>query len=202
MPVRNQLLEKSGVRTILVLIERGQSEPGYTDRSAVPCADQWTRRQGSDIYLRAAENRPLRLEAAWRDGVNVVAVRPVGWGQAHSANSAAVMNMDLEGVGHRLLSVLAVAGELGRRSSLSRVQKTGSSVYKPPRTGSGRRLLRSQLGPGSVPCNNPTRVVAKTVARLVWLVDRPLKEAAVRAREARVESRLSRRVFDRPRCRL
>ena len=82
------------------------------------------------------------------------------------------------------------------------VQNTGSSVYKPLRNNLEWRLPRSQLGPGSEPCNNPTRVVAKRVARLVRLVDRPLKEAAVKAREARVESQLSRRVFDRPRCRL
>ena len=47
------------------------------------------------------------------------------------------------------------------------LQNTGSSVYKPPGTGRGRRLPRSQLGPGSEPCNNPTRVVAKRVARFL-----------------------------------
>ncbi len=88
MPVRILLLEKSGLRRTLTLIQRGQSERGYTDRSAGPCADHWTWRHGADIYLRAAENRPLRLEAAWRDGANVATVRPVRWGQTHSASSA------------------------------------------------------------------------------------------------------------------
>ena len=57
--------------------------------------------------------------------------------------------------------------DLGPSSTQGRVQNTGSSVYKPPQNGPERRLPRSQLGLGSEPCNNPTRVVAKRVARLV-----------------------------------
>jgi len=61
--------------------------------------------------------------------------------------------------------------DLSPRSAGSRVQKTGSSVYKPPRSGPERRLARSRVGPGSEPCNNPTRVVARGVARLLGRSD-------------------------------
>ncbi len=60
-----------------------------------------------------------------------------------------------------------LSSDLSPRSTWGHVQNTGSSVYKPPRTGPERRLPRSQLGPGSEPCNNPTGVVARRVARLL-----------------------------------
>ena len=66
------------------------------------------------------------------------------------------------------------------------VQDTGSSVYKPPLTGPGWRLPRSQLGPGSEPCNNPTRVVAQGVARLA---QKASFEASWRPRSQRIRLR-------------
>ena len=93
--------------------------------------------------------------------------------------------------------VSAPGGTYTEAGRLSARPEAGSRRDKFP--GYTRRgLVRRVLGPG-FDSRRLHQVVAKRVARLVRLVDRTLKEAAVKGREARVESQLSRRVFDRPR---